>query len=74
MQSRKYLYATISSIKSLKHRYQCDSNEIQRATSKEDYERTIHHFDKMILNLEGEFKNLPIGYRYTGVCVPQQAA
>ena len=74
MQSRKNINATISTIIFLKNRYEYASNEIQRVTSKVEYEHTIKHFDKLIANLNQELKSLPIGYRYTGFCVPQQAA
>ena len=67
MQSRKYVNALIYSIKFLKNRYEYTSNDIQRVTSKAEYEQTIQHFDKLIANLNEELKTLPIGFRYTGV-------
>ena len=51
MQSRKHLHNTRSSIEFLKSKYEYASEEIQRATSKDEYERTIKHFDKIIANL-----------------------
>ena len=67
MQSRKYLYSTISSIKFLKSRYEIVSKDIQRVTSKEEYDQTIEHLDKLITNLNKELISLPIGYRYAGI-------
>ena len=74
MLSRKHIDATVSSIEFVKSRYESVSKDVQRVTSPEEYEQTIKHFDKLIANLNGELKSLPIGYRYTGICVPQQAA
>lgn len=67
MLSRKYLYSTLSSIEFVKSRYESASKDIQRATSKEEYDQTIKHFDTLIANLNKELKSLPVGYRYAGV-------
>ena len=66
MQSRKYLYSTILSIESLKNKYEYAEKDIKRATSQDEYEQTIQHYDKLIANLNKELMLLPIGYRYTG--------
>ena len=52
MQSRKNINSTISNIIFLKNRYEYSSNEIQRVTSKVEYEQTIKHFDTLIANLK----------------------
>ena len=67
MQSRKYLYSTILSIGSLKNKYEYAEKDIKRATSQDEYEQTIKHYDKLIANLTKELMSLPIGYRYTGI-------
>lgn len=67
MQSRKYLYSTISSIEFVRARYEIASKDIQRVTSKEEYDQAIKHFDTLIANLNKELKSLPVGYRYTGI-------
>ena len=67
MQSRKYLYSTISSIEFVKVRYESASKDIQRVTSKEEYDQTIKHFDTLIANLNKELTTLPVGYRYIGI-------
>ena len=67
MQCRKYLYSTILNIESLKRKYEYSSKDIIRATSPDEYEQTIKHYDKLITNLNKELLLLPIGYRYTGV-------
>ena len=66
MQSRKHLYTTISSIQFVKNRYEYASNDIQLATSKDEYEQTIKHYDQLIENLNKKLRSLPLGYRYTG--------
>lgn len=67
MQSRKYLYSTILNIESLKRKYEYAAKDIIRATSQNEYEQTIKHYDKLIVSLNKELLLLPIGYRYTGV-------
>jgi len=67
MQSRKYLYSTILSIGSLKNKYEYAEKDIKRATSQDEYEQTIKHYDKLIANLTKELMSLPMGYRYTGI-------
>ncbi len=67
MQSRKYVYSIISSMEFLKSRYESASKDIQRATSKDEYDQTIKHLDKLVANLNKELISLPIGYRYTGI-------
>ncbi len=65
MQSRKYLNNMLFNIKSLKNKYEYAAKDIIRATQDED-EQTIHHYDKLIVNLTKEFMSLFIGYnRYT---------
>ena len=67
MQSRKHIYATVSSIEFVKSRYESVSKDVQRTTSPEEYDQTIKHFDKLIANLNEELQSLPIGYRYAGI-------
>ena len=67
MQSRKYLYSTILNIESLKRKYEYAAKDIIRATSQNEYEQTIKHYDKLIVSLNKELLLMPIGYRYTGV-------
>ncbi len=67
MQSRKYLYSTLLNIKSLKNKYEYAAKDIKRATSQDEYEQTINHYDKLIANINKELLLLPIGYRYTGI-------
>ena len=67
MQNRKHIYSTILNIESLKRKYEYAAKDIIRATSQDEYEQTIKHYDKLIANLNKELFLLPIGYRYTGV-------
>ncbi len=67
MQNRKYIYSTILNIESLKRKYEYAVKDIVRATSQDEYEQTIKHYDKLIANLNKELFLLPIGYRYTGL-------
>ncbi|MGI9215196.1 MAG: hypothetical protein ACR2HS_06115 [Gammaproteobacteria bacterium] len=67
MQNRKYIYSTILNIESLKRKYEYTAKDIIRATSQDEYEQTIKHYDKLIASLNKELLLLPIGYKYTGV-------
>ena len=67
MQNRKHIYSTILNIESLKRKYEYAAKDIIRATSQDEYEQTIKHYDKLIANLNKELLLLPIGYRYNGV-------
>ena len=67
MQNRKYIYSTILNLESLKRKYEYAVKDIVRATSQDEYEQTIKHYDKLLENLNKELLLLPIGYRYTGV-------
>lgn len=65
--SRKNTINLISNIKFLKNRYEYNQQEIERFTSKEEYQQTIQHYDKLIEKLNQELSSLPIGFRYKGV-------
>ena len=65
MQSRKYLNNMLFNIKYLKNKYEYAAKDIIRVTQ-DEYEQTIHHYDKLIANLTKELMSLSIGYnRYT---------
>lgn len=65
--SRKNTINLISNIKFLKNRYEYNQQEIERLTSKGEYQQIIQHYDKLIEKLNQELSSLPIGFRYKGV-------
>ena len=66
MKSRKYVNSLLSSIESLKYKYENAKDDIVRLTSQVEYEQTIKHYDILMAKLSDELRSLPIGYRYTG--------
>jgi hypothetical protein len=49
-----------------KERYEYLEKEIIPLSNQAEYNRTIEHYDHLILGLNKEIEALPIGYRYTG--------
>ena len=66
IKSRKYVNTLLSSIQSLKRKYEYEQKDIVKLTSDQDYQQTINHFNSLITKLSEELSSLPIGYRYQG--------
>ena len=65
--SRKHVKNLLSSVQSLKNKYENNKDDIVQLTSHDEYEQTTKHFDNLISKLSNEVQSLPIGYRYTGI-------
>ena len=64
--SRKHVKNILSSIQSLKNKYENNKEDIIILTSHDEYGQITKHFDTLISKLSNEVQSLPIGYRYTG--------
>ena len=56
----------LASIKHTKERYVYFEKEFISLSNEAEYNRTVEHYDQLILALTKEIYELPIGYRYTG--------
>ncbi len=57
----------LASIKHTKERYVYFAKEFILLSNEAEYNRTVEHYDHLILALTKEIQTLPIGYRYTGI-------
>ena len=64
--SRKHVKNVLSSIRSLKNKYENNKDDIVRLTNHAEYGQIAKHFDTLISKLSNELQSLPIGYRYSG--------
>jgi len=56
----------LASIKHTKERYVYFEKDIIPLSNQAEYNRTVEHYDHLILALTKKIQTLPIGYRYTG--------
>ncbi len=64
--TRADITTLLMSIKHTKERYMYLEKEIISVSTQAEYDRTVDHYDQLILALTKELHALPIGYRYTG--------
>ena len=64
--SRADVKSLLASIEYNKDRYVYLQDKIIPLSTKDEYDRTVKHYDDLIERLKKEIKTLPIGHRYTG--------
>jgi len=56
----------LASIKHTKERYVYIEKDIIPLSNQAEYNRTVEHYDHLIMALKKEIQTFPIGYRYSG--------